>query len=357
MKKERKANFELLRIISMLLIVIYHYSDWGGIMYIETSPINRLIGDFINIGGKLGVNLFVLISGYFLINSKFKLKKLIKVIFEVWFYSVAIAIICLVFKIGDLGKGTILRSLMPISYNMYWFASAYIAMYLLSPFINKLLNNINRENYKMLIIVLGIILSVIPTFIPYANICTSDLVWFIYMYIIAAYIQKYNIEFTSKHRNYLYITIIIAICMFGVSAICFKLRNVIPVVSRFEAYLNSMNSFTMLLMSVSMFMYFRNINIKSNKLIDFFAKSSFAVYLIHINAVLRVYLFKEILKVQDYYNANSLILILYILGTAIAIYLICTIIDTVRRKALEEPIFKITKFDKYIDKIEQKINT
>lgn len=88
MKQERKLNFEALRILSMLLIVVFHYSDWGKVMYIEGNTVNRLIGDFINIGGRLGVNLFVLITGYFLVNSKFKVKKLIKLIFEVWCYSV-----------------------------------------------------------------------------------------------------------------------------------------------------------------------------------------------------------------------------------------------------------------------------
>lgn len=152
MKQERKMNFELLRIVSMILIIVFHYSDWGKLIYIEDYTINRLIGDFINIGGRLGVNLFVLISGYFLIDSKFKTKKLLKLIFEVWCYSVGIAAICFVFKIGDLSKATLMKSLLPISYNMYWFATTYVAMYLLSPFINKVIEHITKVQHQTILI-------------------------------------------------------------------------------------------------------------------------------------------------------------------------------------------------------------
>lgn len=134
---DRKLNFELLRIVSMFLIVIYHYSDWGGLIQVGDDLSTKLIGDFLNIGGKLGVNIFVLISGYFLIDSKFKIKKLIKVIFEVWLYSVGIALVCMLLKIGDLSQDTIVKSFLPIMNNMYWFATAYVVMYVLSPFINK----------------------------------------------------------------------------------------------------------------------------------------------------------------------------------------------------------------------------
>lgn len=52
----------------------------------------KYIGRICLIGGKLAVNLFVLISGYFLIESEFKFKKVLKLIIQVYCYSIALTI-------------------------------------------------------------------------------------------------------------------------------------------------------------------------------------------------------------------------------------------------------------------------
>lgn len=354
--RNRQANFELLRIVSMILIIIFHFSDWGGLMNISEPISNKLFGQFINIGGKLGVNIFVLISGYFLVNSKFKFKKLLKIIFEVWTYSVGISIICCILNIGDLSLKNILKSFAPISYNMYWFATTYIGMYLIFPIINKLINSIDKHKHKIILILLGIMLSIIPTFIIKSSPFNSNLSWFIYIYMIAAYIKKYGIKFMNNNIKNLVIIISIVLFMFIISLICTVVGEKVKVLNKFANYFNVMNSLPMLILSVYIFMFFKNINIKDNKIITIFARSSFAVYLIHINTILRVYLFNDIIKIQNFYKVNTLILILYVMLSTIAIYLICTIIDIIRIKIIEKPLFNIKKFDKYIDKVDEMMN-
>ena len=79
LNKKRSSNIELLRIVSMLLIVSYHV-----ILHldIDTSTIsiipNRILINLFMFNGKFGVNLFMLISGYFLIHTKFKIKNMLK---------------------------------------------------------------------------------------------------------------------------------------------------------------------------------------------------------------------------------------------------------------------------------------
>ena len=74
----RKSNIELLRIIAIIMIIAHHYCLYGGWSKVSGLSINNAILDFLVIGGKIGVAIFVLISGYFGINSEFKIKKLIK---------------------------------------------------------------------------------------------------------------------------------------------------------------------------------------------------------------------------------------------------------------------------------------
>ena len=351
--KKRQANFELLRIISMILIVIFHFSDWGGIININSSIGNKLFGEFINIGGKLGVNLFVLISGYFLSSSKFKIKKLLKILLEVWFYSVGIAIICFLLKIGDLSKTTLIRSLLPVTYNMYWFVTSYVGLYLLFPFINKLLNNLDRKKHKTIIILLGLMISIIPTFMPKANPFNSNLIWFVYVYIIATYISKYDMKFIENNRKNLIIIFMIAMLMFISSVICTFIGYKIDIFNRLITHFNTMYSLPMLILSIYVFAIFKNIHIKNNIIISTLARSSFAVYLIHINAVFRGYLFKNIIKIQNFYEQDILILVTYVIMCSVIIYLVCTVIDMIRIKFIEEPIFKIKKFDEYFNEIDK----
>lgn len=91
-KSLRKSNLELLRIISMILIVMSHCDDIFGLysLYRYTLGINKLITDWLHIGGQIGVGCFLLISGYFMVDQKITAKKIIKTAGVTWFYSIGI---------------------------------------------------------------------------------------------------------------------------------------------------------------------------------------------------------------------------------------------------------------------------
>lgn len=70
MGQTRKSNLELLRIFAMLLIVAHHFAVHTNFQFPSSfTTINRAWIQFIVIGGKIGVNIFVLISGYFMVNT------------------------------------------------------------------------------------------------------------------------------------------------------------------------------------------------------------------------------------------------------------------------------------------------
>ncbi len=85
MKKERKSNIELLRIIAIILIISFHYVFKSNFKF-EELTINSFIVKSFYMFGELGVNLFILITGYFMVSGKFSIKKLICLILEVNFY-------------------------------------------------------------------------------------------------------------------------------------------------------------------------------------------------------------------------------------------------------------------------------
>ena len=122
-KKERQSNLELLRIIAMFMVVIYHFAERmsGGVTF-EPSQITfnsiavRILASF----GNTGNNLFVLVCGYFLVRSSFKLRHALRLWAEVFFYSALIGVIFLACGRGLTGR-TLYLSFAPFLSLQYWF--------------------------------------------------------------------------------------------------------------------------------------------------------------------------------------------------------------------------------------------
>ena len=89
----RQSNIELLRIIAMMFIILYHiafHGNWddGSIFWPDEITFNVLFLQSILPFGKIGVNIFVLISGYFLINSvKDTWPKIVKLWLEIILFN------------------------------------------------------------------------------------------------------------------------------------------------------------------------------------------------------------------------------------------------------------------------------
>ena len=66
-KKNRDCNFELLRIVSMIIIIMHHYVVQSDFVNIPVS-FNKMIAILFSFWGKVGVNIFIMISGYYLLN-------------------------------------------------------------------------------------------------------------------------------------------------------------------------------------------------------------------------------------------------------------------------------------------------
>ena len=353
---KKEIKFEILRIISMVMIIVTHYSGHGGLANIETMSINKLIGIFLTISGNVGVNLFVFISGFFLYKSKFKVKKLIKLELEILFYSVSFYIINLIINMNKLNNMDLLKitinSVFPVFRGLYWFPTIYIGLYLLSPFINKLIKRMERKNYKALLIILFIGISLIPT-----SMFSGRIMLFIYLYLIAAYISKYDISiFKNKNWKNIIMAIVPYVLTFiiKVASIYIDNENISQFISE---YIMAHASVFMLLTTFSIFMAVKNSKINgNNKLVFTLGETSFAVYLVHDNLYFREILWNGIFHTSEFFYANIFILIIHIILCVIIIYAFGTFIELFRKKCIEKPIFKTTKFDRFFNEIDNFIN-
>ncbi|OUM62234.1 hypothetical protein PIROE2DRAFT_11551, partial [Piromyces sp. E2] len=340
--KIRQSNFELLRIIAILLIITHHFAVHGG-MEFDTKKVffNRLWIQFITIGGKMSVNVFILISGYFLIYSKkFKIKKFLKFELQMIMYSIIEYLIGVyVFKLEELKLNALQQNLLPLSNNVWWFASSYIQLYLLFPLINICVHGLNRAAYRKYLILISLFFSVIPTI--FHNSPTSYLTWFGFLYFIAGYIRKYSVAENSKSIIWFILAIVIYIITF-LTAVYFDFQA-IPMekprkeIIKYTDYFFDLTLIPAFFASIFLFLGFLNLNIKS-RFINFISTTTFGIYLIHDYPMSREIIWKIILKVPTY--TNSIYIVPYTIFSVLAVFVVCMIIEIIRIHTIEKLYMK-----------------
>ena len=100
-RKERESGIELFRIITMLLIIAHHYVVNSGVIdkiLVGEMTANKLFLIIYGGFGKIGINCFVLITGYFMCTQKISFRKFLKLVCEILFYNIIIYIVFLITK-------------------------------------------------------------------------------------------------------------------------------------------------------------------------------------------------------------------------------------------------------------------
>ena len=99
-EKQRNYSLDLLRVIAILMIIIFHVC-YKALIFNNLSGFNKLIVAFFLHFGEIGVNLFMLITGFFLYkNNSSKTTKIIRLIYDIWFYFILNIILCAIVKVA-----------------------------------------------------------------------------------------------------------------------------------------------------------------------------------------------------------------------------------------------------------------
>lgn len=338
-KKKRQSNFELLRIISMFLIVLGHVTWQTHFSFPINSPIKNTAIQSLWIGGEFGVWLFMLISAYFLSKTSFKKKRF----FSTWkltiFYSGAIYLFLLLTKNINFSFGGFIKSFFPVIMGSYWFVTSYLVVYLLSPFLNLLIDKLNKKRYQQLICLLGVVFLIVPNIFRNVSVSTENVdgggtvFILIIIYLIGGYFRKYSEDFTKRYMKRYVTWFIISLLMMIVSIYVINLfkNNSIGLFNHYRSYglFLKVSSPFQAVCACSFFLIFKNINIKTNKLINFVASSTFAIYLIHTQVILFPILWGKIICLQRYEGSKYIIAIEVIV--ALIVFITCLFIDIVRR--------------------------
>lgn len=334
----RNTSIELLRIISMIMIMFHHFAYHGNFEWnFNEVTLPHLWYDFILMGGKVGVDIFVLISGYFLIENTEKLfqpKKLLKFWGQVVFYSIMTYLLSVMLRLNAFEIKQLIKVCLPITYPGWWFASTYFMLYLIHPFLNKLLHGLSKTEYQYLILMMVLCWSIIPTATTQL-FESNSLLWFVTLYGIAGYVNLYggNQKLQSKHYFSLYSMVLII--TYTVSTTFLFLGTKKEEWSTHAIDFFEIERLPILLMAITLFMGFVTLKMNYHKWINMIASATFGVYLIHDSSYIRYYLWTNIFKINQY--QDSTFLILYSILVVFILYVSCTMIDLIRKKLVEKP--------------------
>lgn len=336
MQKTRQSNFELLRIISCFMIIVLHYlngSMGGALSNVVKSSLNYYVAHTVESLCIVGVNCFILISGYFMIKkTEVYIGKVVKLFITLLFYSLVCFGIAVLFGFKGFSFKELILAIIPFLGGRRWFISTYIILFLLIPYINKTLNNLSKKDYQVYLIIYILIFSLWPTFLTSPPVTDGGygIINFILLYSIGGYVKLHMEKIPNK---------LVSFSMYTVFAILTTIMSFY--VGRAWNYNNIFN----VLGSLMLFFLFYNIKIQS-KFVNDLSKLSFGIFILHSDPMMNNY-FYSLMKCSSYYD--SIYFIVHLIVCCLLSYIIFGIIDYIKEKIFEKTIYKVVDNNKYLN--------
>ena len=355
----RSSNLELLRIFSMFLIVCHHFAVHSGFKLMATNDIsfNILWTQFLAIGGKLGVDLFVLISGYFLIKSNAKPSSLLRLWLLTAFYGMGLYIIFSLTGDVKFSVRELLINFLGLLTRTYWFVTCYAVMFIFSPFIANALRGMSKEAYKWLLFLSVILWSLIPTLAIAQNIkyYYSSLIWFFVLFAIAGYLRLY-VDVSKLSRRFLLSLTFISLFFIVLYYVCIDIYVKIYGRGYNDWFFWAReNSFFVLVLSIAIFVLFLKLKDFKSKLVNYVSATMFGVYLIHDNYYVRKFVWRTFFHSKDLLNDTHFFV--YSMCCIVSVFICCVAIEFCRSLFLEKIFTRISRsLKKYDDKVKSVFN-
>ena len=280
-KVKRNTNIEIMRLLSMVMVLIHHivgqgigfqFYCMGGGKFVKLnnwSPI--LLTESFCI---VGVNLFLLISGYY--GIKLRMERIVKFLAIVLGF-VLIHSACERFYNDEITLKRILRSvLFFFSENTAWFVKAYFILMLSTFVINPALERMKKRQMITLLVIL-LFVNVYLGFIKHWTINENGYTvsHMIMMYIIGYALKIFEVPMKLKGRSFLMGYIFLS-ALLGLG-MCLGFGRIS---NEAEFWILSYNNPLIMLSAISLFCFFVRYEFHNVKL-NYLLSGVFGIYLLH----------------------------------------------------------------------------
>lgn len=354
-KKSRQLNYELLRILAMLMIVCLHYLSKGGFLgdparadISATGYVAWLVEAFCLVA----VNVYVLISGYFGVEAETKdvLRRPLNTWKQVLFYSIIIGAAAILIGCQKPSLYEIFTYIFPTVTEHYWFATSYIILCFFMPFLNRGIKELDRSSLLKLIgaflLFFGIAKTVIPMHLPWDKY-GYDAFWFVTLYLTGAYIRLYGVAFLDNRFKAALLYIVSEFAIFVSFVAIRQVFFMTGSLADFITYGYTYNHLFCYFGAIGLFMVFcdrfdKKTDVKDDidtntslakrirKPIELVSGATFGVYLIHEHINIR-YLWVEWFHCKNFADVPIVVFLGHMVFTVLTVYIVCTLIELARK--------------------------
>ena len=347
-KIERNQGVDLLRNLSMFMVVLLHVLDVGGILNATQGQALKYESlKVVFIASRCAVNCYGLISGYVCYRSKWRISSVVTLWLQVFLYSAGLGVLFYVLMPGKVALKEVIKLCMPVLMQRYWYFTAYVALFFTMPLLNAAIDRINRRQFEISFGVLLFLLTVCQQTVLVGNPFGTNLgysyLWLVVLYCAGAYLSKYEINFKKPAKAFWIYVGCVGVCWFAQ----FAMKQLgIHSPNRLEEYTSPF----VFLMGAMLVLLFANMKVPAwvGKVASFFAPASFGVYLIHLHPLVRNHVLMGLFK--DIGNQPVWTVVPLTLLVTAGIFLICAAIDYVRLW-----LFRLLRIKQLLVKLDNKL--
>lgn len=344
-KVVRESGIELLRIIMMLQVIFLHVCDFGKFTHIArgtSGGYTEIVYWCSYLLSRCPVYVFIVITGYFCVTAKnyytngTMKSRFLKTWIPMLVYALGLTAFLAVTGLREIPLSVWIKSCLPLTGGVWYFMSLYLILLLLIPFINKLIADLDKKHYQILLAICVILFCIwqpLAKLNGFEHIFKIDhtfntdsgksLYDFIFMYILGGYIRRFTVQ--REKPNWIYALVFFVAGFINVG--CVYLFNFLD----YKSIVSYNDNIFAVIQTVCLIMFFKDLRFKS-KVVNKFASFNLGIFMIHMHPVFREVIWNDIFKVTQtkafynvwYFPAK-------IVAICLIIYFACCGIDEIRQ--------------------------
>ncbi len=358
--QQRNYGIDLLKIISMFMVVILHVLGKGGVLYAKELGAGQYVTVwFLEIAAYCAVNCFAMTTGYLMAGKSFSAGKIVPLWVTVFFYCLVIPIIFAIAFPGTVGIKELLN-IFPVLSGKYWYFSAYFCMFFFIPLLNLAVDKMPEKEFGRLLLAGFLLLS--GSLVIRSNVdCFRqengyNAWWFSYLYLLGAGIKKYGyfqkLSGKTAVLGYLAAVLVTLLSKMGLE---WLEDSGIPVLAQAAGFYQPNRLISYLsptIVAAGVFLMTVCMKAapgpKACRIMKWLSPLVFQVYIIHEHPLIRAQFIKN--QFSCFVTEPPLVLAGLVLGTVLAIFTVCILIDGGR-----VALFRVLRIDDNINKLTDKV--
>lgn len=340
--REYFEGLSVLRLLSMFYIIILHILLQGGILK-AGSGFSHGAAWFLEIGAFCAVNIYAVLSGFLSYSDSeepYPYYRFVSLWFQVAFYNVILSVIFCLANRDVLGAREILKGFFPLTFNAYWYFSAYAGVVLVAPLIHYVVRSLSETSQKMCALSAVLVFSVFGAVTAHAGDPLGlnygySFLWLAVLYFLGAVLRSCRL-YGSLQKGLAILGILICWVLLFAGQIALETHFTDRTDSfAHDGFYFSYLSPAVLMMAVFYVLLFVNVKLPDSLqlLADTFAPCAFGVYLLHAHPhVLRFLISGHFAGMAD---LPFPVLIIAVLLIAALIFILTLLADYLRRMLFE----------------------